>query len=480
MIEKLTASWVLDGTSNTHSLIRNGEVLFEGDTILRVGPQSNRPADKTTDCGRALIAPGFVDLNALADVDTTVLGVGAPRDPRDTAWSRDYAENNRATVLSAVDRETSVRIVFSQLLTSGITTALPVTSLLFRDWAESGEEFQSIAQIGQDIGLRLCLGPSFRSSVNVVERTGDFGQYARDDLGRHGLEDAISFIRDCQDFGPLISGLLVPSTIDTCSDDLIRRTVDAANDLDVPFRLHCCQSLHEANIIWARSGRSSIAHLAHLGALGPKALLPHAVTLGGPEADPDLTRADIDLLADSGAVVVHCPLVMGRGGGRLQSFGAFKDRGIAIGLGTDTAPPNMLMNLQMGLAMGRIDGKAECNPADLYHAATIGAADAIGRPDIGRLAAGHRSDIVVWDMAAPEVQPVFDPLEALFLMPPGQRARHVWVNGAASVTDFAPVAALPDDPVGQMARIFDTLLHSYTERNWRGHTSAQIFPPARS
>lgn len=478
MIEKLTARWVLDGTGDSHSLIAGGEVLFDGDTIVHVGPQSDRPADRITQCGRAMIAPGFVDLNALADVDTTILGFGAPRDPHDTAWSRDYAEGNRHDVLEAEERDISVRIVFSQLLASGITTALPVTSLLFREWAESGDEFRAIARIGQEIGLRLCLGPSFRSSVNVVDADGSFGQYAREDLGRAGLDDAIAFIRSCDEIGPLISGLLVPSTIDTCSDELIRATADAARDLGVPFRLHCCQSLREAEIIWNRAGRSSIGHLAELGVLGPNALLPHAVNLGGPEARADLVAEDIDLLADSGAVVVHCPLVMGRGGARLQSFGAFRKRGISIGLGTDTAPPDMLMNLQLGLAMGRIDGKAETAPADLYHAATIGAADAIGRPDLGRLAPGKRADIVVWDMADPVVQPVFDPLEALFLMPPGRRARHVWVNGAATIRDFASVAPLPDDPAGQVERIFGKLLDSYGPRNWRGRTAEEIFAPS--
>ncbi|WP_102109649.1 chlorohydrolase family protein [Oceaniglobus roseus] len=480
MIERVKARWVLDGTDDSHRLIPDGEVLFDGDTILHVGPASDRPADRTTDCGRVLIAPGFVDLNALADVDTTILGVGAPRDGRDTAWSRAYAEGARRDVLDAAERETSVRIVFAQLLASGITTALPVTSLLFREWAESGDEFCRIAEIGQEIGLRLCLGPSFRSSVNVVEADGSFGQYSRDDLGRAGLDEAVAFIRDCRDIGPLVTGLLVPSTIDTCSDDLLHATAAAARDLGVPFRLHCCQSLREAEILWKRSGRSSIGHLADLGVLGPNALLPHAVNLGGPEARPDLVAGDIDLLAQSGAVVVHCPLVIGRGGRRLKSFGAFRARGIAIGLGTDTAPPDMLMNLQMGLAMGRVDDGDRASPAALFHAATIGAADAIGRPDLGRLAAGKRADIVAWDLSDPAVQPVFDPLEALFLMPPGRRARHVWVGGAASVTGFSPVAALPKDPAGEIERIFSKLLHSYGERNWRGLDAAAIFPPSRT
>ncbi len=475
MICKLTAHWVLGEQGGRHRLIDDGEILLDGDSVLSVGPKSQRPADRIIDCGRALIAPGFVDLNALADADTTILGVGAPRDGRDTTWSSAYARSRRRDVLSPEDRTLAVRIVFAQLLASGITTALPVTSLLFREWAEDAAEFDAIADIGTRIGLRLCLGPSFRSAVNVVGETGSPGQLKREDLGLAGLEDAARFIRRCTEHGPLITGLLVPSTIDTCSDDLIRRTADAARDLGVPFRLHCCQSRAEARVIWARSGKTSLAHLADLGVLGPRALLPHAVDLGGPDADPSLIASDIDLLADSDAVVVHCPLVIGRGGGRMDSFGAFRDRGIAIGLGTDTAPPDMLMNLQIGLAMARLSGKGNTTPADLFHAATIAAANAIGRSDLGRLAKGARADLVVWDLNDPAVQPVFDPVDALFMMPPGRRARHVWVGGSPSVTDFEPVLPLPSNATAEMARIFDTLLASYGERNWRGRDAGEIF-----
>ena len=83
-------------------------------------------------------------------------------------------------------------------------------------------------------------------------------------------------------------------------------------------------------------------------------------------------------------------------------------------------------------------------------------------------------------MADPSVQPIFDPLEALFLMPPGRRARHVWVDGAQAVADFSPTSALPDDPAGEIETIFQKLLDSFEDRNWRGMASNAIHVPSRT
>lgn len=477
MLKKLSARWVLGFDGTDHVLIEDGEVLFQGDTILQVGPASDAAADETIDCGEALIAPGFVDLNALADIDTTILGFGGESDRRSKGWSRRYAETGRRDVLSLPQQVSSARFVFAQLLLSGITTALPVTSLMFRCWAETAEEFSAIAALAEQLGIRLVLGPSFRSAVNIVEEDGSAGQYIDDALGQAGLEEAIAFVHRCAEHGPLVSGLLVPSTIETCSDNLLRRTADAARDLDVPFRLHCCQSLAEAQMIWHRSGKTSIGHLAALGVLGERALLPHAVDLGGPTRDAALVESDIALIAGSGATIVHCPLVIGRNGRRLETFAKLRAQGIRIGLGTDTAPPDMLMNLQIGLAMARSLDGAAIGPADLFRAATTEAANALGRPDLGRLAKGARADIVVWDLAAPGVMPVFDPLAALFLMPPGGRARDVWVHGRRCVRNHAPVAFDPASAVPEIAGITALLLDSFAERHALNMPWQDLFPP---
>ena len=474
--EKLIARWALGHDGADHVLYENAEVIFEAGFVVRVGPHSDAAADVTHDLGMALIAPGFVDLNALADVDTTIMGVGGTAVPGAKAVKAAYVPVAR-DILTTDQMVMSARGAFCQLLLSGVTTALPVTSLLFRKWAEGSAEFDGIAALAGELGIRLVMGPSFRSAVNVVMPDGIEEQIWDDAAGLAGLAEAVAFIKR-QDGaqGGLVSGLLVPSTIETCSDDLIRRTAAAAESLGVPFRLHCCQSHLETVAIWDRAGRSSIGLLRDLGVLSARALLPHAKNLGGPHADADLIRADRAALADSGATVVHCPLVIGRSG-RWVDFGSFAAEGIKMGLGTDTAPPNMLMNLQIGLVMARIND-SNTRPTDYLRAATTGSAEAIGRGDLGRLCAGSAADIVVWDMAALEVQPIHDPVETLFLMPPGVRPRHVWVAGRRVVCHARVVGA--DEPAiaAAMQAIFDLLRDSFASRHPQGLGATVLFPPS--
>lgn len=457
-------------------LFEDGEVVFDGPSVIHAGHRTDLQAARHEALGDALIAPGFVDLNALADVDTTILSFGGRSPAGAKMWSARYAALSR-DVLAPDQIVTGARGAFCQLLLSGITTALPVTSLLFRRWAESGSEFDAIADLADELGIRLFLGPSFRSFVNVEDNDGALGQRADEAAGLAGLADAVAFIeRSHGSRGGLVSGLLVPSTIETCSDELLLKTASAADALDVPFRLHCCQSQTEADMMWGRSGKSSIVHLRDLDVLSDRALLPHAIHLGGPKGDPGLMRAGHAALRDAGAVVVHCPLVVGRGGRRLESFTAFRDAGIRMGMGTDTAPPNMLMNLQLGLATARMADRGTVGPGEYFRAATIGGADALRRPDLGRLTAGSSADIVAWDLSSLEAQPVHDPIEALFLMPPG-RAKHVWVAGRRVVQDSA-VAGVDERSLAQsMQEVFKILRKSFSERHRRGHAWQDLFPP---
>ena len=70
----LTAAWVVGHEDGQHCLYRNGTVVVEGEKVLHVGHDFAGDVAETIDFGEALIGPGFIDLDALADLDTTVLG----------------------------------------------------------------------------------------------------------------------------------------------------------------------------------------------------------------------------------------------------------------------------------------------------------------------------------------------------------------------------------------------------------------------
>ena len=138
----------------------------------------------------------------------------------------------------------------------------------------------------------------------------------------------------------------------------------------------------------------------------------------------------------------------------------------------------MLMNLQIGLATARLSDPDGTGPADYFRTATLGGAQALGRADLGRLEAGAAADIAAWDLSALDLQPVHDPIEALFLMPPGVRVRHLWVAGRRVVTDGKVDGIDETGLAAAMQAIFEQLRESYEERHQGGSPWQTLFPNA--
>lgn len=121
------------------------------------------------------------------------------------------------------------------------------------------------------------------------------------------------------------------------------------------------------------------------GVLTERTLCIHAV---------QVDRADIALLADSGAAVAHCPLsnrAHGHGAAPLQ---ALLSAGIRVGIGTDSevsvGPPDLLAEARAA------QGLAGLTPAATIELCTLGGAAALGLAgETGSLRAGKWADCTV-------------------------------------------------------------------------------------
>ena len=70
----LKAKWIVGHEDGRHVLYEDGEIAISGDSVIHVGGKFPGAAARTIDYGNALIGPGFIDLDAVSDLDTTVLG----------------------------------------------------------------------------------------------------------------------------------------------------------------------------------------------------------------------------------------------------------------------------------------------------------------------------------------------------------------------------------------------------------------------
>ncbi len=474
----MSARWIVGHAGGRHRLIENGELVFEDGRIVFVGRNFQGDVARRVDFGNALIGPGFVDLDALSDLDTTILAYdNQPAWKKGRVWPRSYIEAGPDEMYTRAELAFQKHYAFASLIRNGITTALPIASLFYRAWGETVEEFSDAADAAAELGVRAYLGPAYRTGNQLVEADGRISTHYDEPRGLAELDAAIGF---CKTFegaaGDLIRTMLSPDRIETCTPELVRRTAAAARDLRVPVRQHSCQSKIEYDLIVQQHGMSPPEWMASLGLLTERTLLPHGTFVSGSR---HITRPgrDLDIIRDAGSTIVHCPLVSGRHGNVIDHFGRYREMGIRIGLGTDTAPPDMIMNMQVGMVLMRVTAGAvtAVRSEDYYDAATIGGADALGRNDLGRLAEGARADLTVFDLDRPHLGQVIDPIQTMMLSGHGRDFSTVVIDGRFVMEDrIIPGVDEAADTIRAQAQ-FEKLMALYSKRT-HGHPPAgEIF-----
>jgi len=190
----LTARWVVGHRDGRHVLIENGEVVFEDGAIVFVGHGFPGVHARRIDCGHAVIGPGFVDLDALSDLDTTILGYdNQPAWRKGRVWPRSYLDAGPVEMYTAEELAFQKRHAFTLLIRNGITTAMPIASLFYRAWGETPEEFAAAAESAAELGLRVYLGPAYRTGNQVVDETGAVGPHDDAPCGLPERAEAIGF-----------------------------------------------------------------------------------------------------------------------------------------------------------------------------------------------------------------------------------------------------------------------------------------------
>ncbi len=466
----LSARWVIGHQGGRHVVHEHGVLVIDGRDVLHVGASFDGEVARRIDYGEAILSPGFIDLDALSDLDTTILGYdNGPAWKKGRVWPESYVARGPYEMYDPEELAFQKRHAFAQLIRNGITTALPIASLFYREWAETVAEFEAAAAAAEDLGLRVYLGPAYRTGGQVTDTAGNIRAIFDEARGLQGLASAADFAGRIDGMaGGRIRAMFAPDRIETCTETLLQRTAGIAGEMGAPVRQHCSQSAVELRLVREQHGCAPIEWLQHIGALQGNWLLPHGT---------HASDAEFDLIATAGATLVHCPLVAARHGGMLKSFPKVRAKGINIGLGTDTHPADMILNMQIGMMTARLcDGADAIRSEDMFNAATLGGADALNRPDLGRLAPGARADIAVIDLRHALQTP--DPVQTLMTGASGRDVRDVWIDGRQVMAD----GVIPGvDATGDAARAqaqFDGLIAKYPDRTTGHPPVADIFTPS--
>lgn len=463
--------------------IRDGAVVVEGERIAAVGRRTHASiaalgVDETVELGRSVLLPGLIDLDALADIDHLILDAwGDAASEQRLNWSADYFRHRRREVLTAEERRTMRRYALAQLALHGITSFAPIASEVHSAWAETHDDLLDVAQLASELGLRSFLGPSYRSGVHVAHEDGRPEVLWDDEEGRRGLAEAVRFLDTVDRLGdPLVTGILAPCRIETVREELLHETAGIAGERGIRVRVHAFQGHDERALIAETSGTTPLGLIERTGLLNERLILAHGVYL---DVHPEVRGEDLgDLaaLAGAGASIIHCPLTNARYAFLLERLSQYLDAGVNVALGTDSFPPDLIRGIDAGvhLAKAQHGDLSQGLLAEYVEAATLGGAAALGRPDLGRIAAEASADLVAFALDDFRMGAVDDPLRTLVLAGSGRDVRFSMVGGRTVVRDGGlpgvDLEALRAD--GQ--RIFETLRAAYAERDHLG--GDELFP----
>jgi 5-methylthioadenosine/S-adenosylhomocysteine deaminase len=396
-------------------LEREGEILAVGEP--KALAEGHPGAARVELPGQALF-PGTVNAHNHS-FQSLVRGFG---DDLDFFGWRDQGIYKHSLHLDAEGVRTGALLAFAEMLRYGVTTVVD----FFYLHGKSNERDLAVIGAAQDLGIRLvharCLydgqeAPELyrETPADAVRRTRDLAAHCRQEHGdRH-----------------MVTVHPAPHSPHAASPAMVEAGLALAEELDTPFHMHMAEGQYEVALTNELYGLSPLRWLDSLGGASERALLVHCVWLDDGE---------LDLMAERGISLLYNPasnMFLGDGITRIR---AMMDRGIRIALATDGACSNNrtsvfdeMRTCALLQKVTHLDG-AVISAEDVIAMGTSAAGEALRLP-IGRLAPGHRADLVSLDLGDISLHPP-GPIQKHLVYAMDPRAiTGVWVDGRRIFAD---------------------------------------------
>ena len=393
--------------------IPGGVVDVEGGRVVWAGAASEAPDRDGTPVHRidGILMPGFVNLHAHTPmILLRGAGEGLPVDRwlHEVMWPREGR-------LTPDDVRVGMLMGAAELLSNGITTSSEM--YFFGD---------SVARGAAEAGLRCVV------AAPVIEDA----QLGRMGTWQEQLEEMVA-TRDRWASSELIEVGLGPHAAWSVSKECLEMVARLAREHDMLVHIHVAEQEWEDKAVRELSGgRSAPAYLESLGMLEARLLAAHCVWL---------SDEDMEIFGRHGVGAAHCPCSNSKHGSGLARVDAMMRAGMKVGIATDGPASHHRLDLfeemRTAIRLARIDrgDAAFMPPHQALHMTTAGAADAIARPDLGRIEPGSRADMVQLSPSESALHPVVpdedDPVSRLVWSGSPRAVRSVWVGGEQVVSE---------------------------------------------
>lgn len=225
----------------------------------------------------------------------------------------------------------------------------------------------------------------------------------------------------------LCSTAFAPHAPYTVSDAPLQKIAGYAQKLQRPVHIHVHETAFEVTQAVEQTGKRPLQRLQELGLVNSSLIAVHAT---------QLTDAEILLLAEAGATIVHCPESNLKLASGFCPVAKCLEAGVNVALGTDGAASNNDLDMFGEMRTAALLAKAVANDASAVSAmtalrmATINGAKALGLADeIGSLRVGKAADVIAVDLSPLETQPLYCPVSQIVYAASRQQVTDVWVAG---------------------------------------------------
>ena len=312
-------------TRDGGAFFENGAVVTDGEKIAAVGDgaalRRQYPDAELIDAHGGTIMPGLINMhNHIYSAFARGLSIRgyAPKDFSDILegqwWKIDRHlthENNRLSALA----------VYADCIKNGVTTVFDHHASYF----DVPGSLDDIASAATALGVRasLCYEVSDRDGAKKAEES--------------VLENERFILRTQAEGSDMLHGMMGLHASFTVSDETLRRC--EAHRHGAGYHVHCAEGPADLAHCLKTYGKRIIERFCDAGVLGERTLAVHCV---------HINRAEMQLLRDTGAMVVHNPESnMGNAVGCGPVLHMLRE-GVTVGLGTDGYTNDMLESYKVG------------------------------------------------------------------------------------------------------------------------------------
>lgn len=392
-----------------YTILEAHTIVIEADKILALLPHAvarqHYPQAKIIERHQHALLPGLINLHTHAAMNL-MRGIGDDLPLHE--WLQTRIWPVEAALMSDDFVFDGTMLACQEMLRGGITCFNDM--YFFPDAA---------IRAAQAWGMRIVAG------VTIIDFATAYARDANDYIER-GLQTRAQW-----EDQPLVSFTLAPHAPYTVSDAVFKQVIDLSQRLNLPIHTHLHETQAEIAESEQRYGMRPLARLAKFGLLNRQLLAVHGV---------HLNEAELDALAHHGCHIAHCPSSNLKLGSGLPQLTAWQTHGINFGLGTDGAASNNRLDLWTEMRLAALLGKGMSQQAsnttaqDILHAATLGAAQALGLDSqIGSLAPGKQADCITVNLDISHQQPIFDVLGHLLYVCERHQVSDVWIGGRCVV-----------------------------------------------